>query len=119
MRLRVLLRTIEEKRIECIALSEVRWHGQGEMNSLGFTILYSGLPESQHRTRGVAIVMGATATAAWKCAGSVFVPVSERILRIRMRMHSGHASLIAVYAPTNEDQVESEQFYQDLQPVVS
>ena len=36
-----------------------------------------------------------------------------------MKIHSGHVSLIVVYAPTNEDQVECEQFYQDLQHVMS
>ena len=119
MRLRELLRTLMEKKIELAALSEVRWRGQGEVVLHGSTFLYSGPPEHQHRRRGVAVVMGTKATEAWKAAGSVFDPVSERLMKVRLKMHSGYVSVIAVYAPTNEDQSQSEQFYHDLQDVVS
>ena len=63
--------------------------------------------------------MGALATAAWRAGSSIFDPVSDRLLRVRLKMHSGYVSLIVVYAPSNEDQSSSEQFYCDLQGVMS
>ena len=118
MRLRELLRTLQDKKIEFAALFEVRWRGQGELVLHGSTFLYSGPLEHQHRTKGVAVVLADTATSAWKAAGSTFDPVSERILRVRLKLHTGYLSLIAVYAPTNDDQAESDQFYQDLQTII-
>ena len=70
----------------------------------------------------MAIALSADADAAWRAAGSDFDPISECLLRIRLMMHStsGHVSIIAVYAPTNETskEDESEQFYLDLQELV-
>ena len=64
--------------------------------------------------------MGGDAATAWKQAGSVFFPVSDRLLRVRLKIHTGFVSIIAVYAPTNEPGCveESEKFYQLLQECV-
>ena len=54
--------------------------------------MYSGVPEhgkSYHR-KGVAIALSADADAAWKAAISDFDPISERLLWIRIKMHSRH-----------------------------
>ena len=80
--------------------------------------MHSGLPaEERHRRQGVAIVMREKAALAWRQAGSEFDPVSERILRVRLKSHTGFLSLIAVYAPTNEPMKEEKSlaFYQALQ----
>ena len=79
--------------------------------------MYSGVPD---HWKGVAIALSADADAAWRAAGSDFDPVSKRLLRIKLKIHSGHVSIIAVYAPTNETskEDESEQFYLDLQEFV-
>ena len=67
------------------------------------------------------MVLSVNATSACRAAGSDFVPVTDRLLRIRLRIHSGYVSVISVYAPTNEKEnvEESECFYYDLQVVVS
>ena len=97
-RLRDVLRTMREKAIEILALSEVRWPGHGVSDLNEDVIVHSGMEASanQHRRRGVAIVMGKRAAGAWRMAGSVFDPVSERILRIRLKLHTGFVTLIAV-----------------------
>ena len=59
-----------------------------------------------------------TTTSAWKAVGSTCGPVSERILRVHLKLHTGYLSLIAVYASTNDDQSESDQFYQGLQTTI-
>ena len=81
-RLRDVLRTMEEKQIELLALSEVRWPGHGTVQIKGSLILYSGLPTQQkqiHR-KGVAVVLSEKAVMAWRAAGAEFDPISERLL---------------------------------------
>ena len=39
---------------------------------------------------------------AWKAVGAEFDPISERLMRIRLKMHRGYVSVIAAYVPTNE-----------------
>ena len=48
------------------------------------------------------------AQASWEAAGCVFIPTSERILSIRLKIHLGFATAIAVYAPTNPTNSTSE-----------
>ena len=54
-----VLRTIREKSIEILALSEVRWPGHGMSELKEEVIVYSGMEASvkQHWCRGVAIVV--------------------------------------------------------------
>ena len=103
----------------CVALSEVRWPGHGTVEINGNLILYSGLPtqQSSNRRKGVAVVLSEKAVMAWKAAGAEFDPISERLMRIRLKMHRGYVSVIAVYAPTNEEgnEEETEKFYADMQ----
>ena len=121
-RLRNVLRTMSEKNVHLLALSEVRWPGHGVSWIDGKLIVYSGSPveDPHHRRRGVAVVMSERAASAWKFAGSVFDPSSERLLRLRLKSHSGFLSIIAVYAPTNElaNEEESIAFYEELQECV-
>ena len=60
------------------------------------------------------------AASAWRVADTVLDPVSERLLHIRLKSHTGFPSLIVVYAPTNEPKNEEESvaFYQALQECV-
>ena len=118
-RLRAVLRTMVEKRIELLALSEVRWcgHGVSQINSTTYMYSSAAADSSHHRRRGVALVLCERATAAWRFAGSVMEPVSERIIRIRLKSHTGFLSIIA---PTNEPASEEESvaFYEALQEYV-
>ena len=80
-----LVCTMEEKKTILIALSETRWTGQGVERIK--TFLYSGTEEE--RNYGVAIALSSHARRSREEAGSVFHPVSERILRTRpiLAMH--------------------------------
>ena len=66
------------------------------------------------------MVFSERAAAAWRAAGSVFDPASDRLLKVRLKLHTGYVSIIAVYAPTNEPKSEEEtaEFYQALQAVM-
>ena len=58
-RLRDVLRTMKEKSIEILALSEVRWPSHGVSHLEEAVIVYSGMAVSdrKHRRRGVAVVL--------------------------------------------------------------
>ena len=84
------MNTMSEKAIEVLVLSEVRWPGHGVSQLGDAVIVHSGVPaEERHRRQGVAIVMREKAASAWRQAGSEFDPVSERILRVRLKSHTG------------------------------
>lgn len=122
-RLRDVLRMMKpEKSIEVLALSEVRWPGHGMSQLDDAVIAYSGMAvdDVHRRRRGVAVILGERAALAWWLAGSVFDPLSERIMRLCLKSHTGFVSLIVVYAPTNELKNEDEavEFYQTLQACV-
>ena len=63
------------------------------------------------------MVLKERAASTWRMDGSDFTTVSERLLRIRLKCHAGHVSVIAAYAPTNEvgNEEETRKFYQALQ----
>ena len=117
------MRTVKEKNIELKALSESRWTGQGVSKIHSYTILHSGT-ESQH-IHGVAFILSPKTRASWEKAGCVFDAVSERIARIRVKLHFSFATIIAVYAPTNPTSSTSEamspsiEFYNKLQSTIA
>ena len=114
--------TMKKKRIELLALSETRWPGHGIVNIRSTTILYSGPSNGVH---GVAIALSPSARYSWEAAGSVFHPVSDRIIRIRLKCHLSYVTVVAIYAPTNPSSgttqaaAPSDTFYDQLQSVVS
>ena len=114
--------TWQNTRLRAVIISEVRWPGHGVSQIGKSVIAYSGLAEEEpqpHR-RCVAMVMSESAASAWRFAGSLVDPVSKRILRLRLKSHTGFLSLIAVYALTNEpmNEQESVAFYQFLHECV-
>ena len=72
------------------------------------------------QVHGVALLLSPKAASSWEAAGSVFLPVSERIIRIRVKTQFGFATIIAVYAlvnPTNatsDAQAPSDAIYDSL-----
>ena len=74
-RLRDVLRTMEEKKIELLALSEVRWPGHGIVEINGKLILYSGLPtqQSSNHRKGLAVVLSEKSVVAWRQWGQSLI----------------------------------------------
>ena len=88
------MRTIEGKKIQLMALLETVQLDK-ELRGLikNKTFLHSGTEEQ--------IICHCIASLACREeAGSVFHPVSEHILRTKIKTPFGHTSIIAVYAPT-------------------
>ena len=114
-----VIQTMKSKKIELLALSESRWPEHGITKIRSTTILHSGT--SSNHIHGVAISLSPRAHSSWEAAGSIFQPISERIIKIRLKTHLAYATIIAVYAPINpvsanaEANVQSDSFYEQLQ----
>ena len=97
--------------------------GEGTIAIKDKMILHSG--HTVRCVHSVAVVFSHHATQLWEDAGSVFHPVSPRILRTRAKLHMGYATVIAAYAPTGlkmtttEAATKAEAFYTLLQATVS
>ena len=114
---------MQERNIAVLAVSESHWMGQGVTKIGSYTILHSGTSSTQ--VHGVALVLSPKAASSWEAAGSVFIPVSERIIRIRVKTHFGFATIIAIYAPVNptnttfDARAPSDAFYASLHSALS
>ena len=49
----------------------------------------------------MALILSPKPASSWETAGSVFLPFSDRIIRIHVKTHFGSTTIIAVYAPVN------------------
>ena len=85
-----------------------------------YTMIYSGAPYDRktRKAHGVAICLNPIATKVWKDSGSEWVPISERIIKIRLYCAPIHITVIAVYSPINpttkQMSVENDKCYKDL-----
>ena len=120
LKLQHIIQTMTDKSIDLLALSESRWQGHGVTQIQSCTLLHSG-SDSSH-TGGVAIALSPHARPSWEAAGSVFKPVNDRIMHIRLKSHLRYTTVIAVYAPTNpvsstsEANRPSDDLYNELHP---
>ena len=109
-----VVREFETYQLEILGLTEVRWTGSGKIKHGGATFLYSG-PEAHHE-RGVGILLGKEATRAliaWN-------PVNERIITARLHTRHCKATVVVVYAPTEEaEDADKDEFYQQCQDVLN
>ena len=115
----LLLRRLEEYRIDLAALSEVRWKEE-DAESLAegkWTFLHTA--STPTGSGGVGIMFQGKVQSSWKENGEDWSVHGHRILRARMKHQSGFTTILAVYAPTDEHQEETDSFYDELQRVVS
>ena len=108
-----VIREFRAARMSIIGISEMRWTGQGMMNSEGVTILYSG-HESQH-IQGVGLLLNKATQSmiGWE-------PVCNRIITARFHTRNVKATIIQVYAPSEDTaDVDKDSFYDKLQGVLN
>ena len=73
------IKTMNEKKIDLLALSETRWPGHGIAKVRSTTILHSGTPDSHVQVvHGVAIALSTAAVSSWEAANSI---------QIRLKTH--------------------------------
>ena len=83
--LRAVLHTMKSNSMDLRAIPGSHWPSSEVSSVCNSTILHSGSPSSH--THGVAVILSPRAKSAWEAAGCVFQPVSERILRLRLKCH--------------------------------
>ena len=118
---------IQERMITCLlsselkhlnigiaALSEVQRLDRGEIMAGGYTCSWSGRSDGYHAE-------GVTVAVSNKLTPLIIevTPISERIMRLRIRHSLGVISLVSVYAPTEaSDLIVKDAFYATLESVV-
>ena len=110
-----LAREMDKYKIDVMGISECRWMGQGKVKmNTGESVIFSGREDNIHR-HGVAIMM----TKNGEQALLESKPISDRIIYARFFSRYVKLSIIQVFAPTNEANVEDkDNFYEQLQTVV-
>ena len=112
-KLEVIKEEMTRMNIDFLGISELRWTGMGEFNSNDHYIYYCG-QESLVRN-GVAIIVNKRVqNAVLGCNLK-----NDRMISICFQGKPFNIIVIQVYAPTsNAEEVEVEQFYEDLQDLL-
>lgn len=107
-----LIKEMQRLQVNVMGISEMRWSGSGIFLKGNYTVYYScsDIADNYHR-HGVALVLEN------RIVPSVidFIPVSNRVMIVRLAGQPININLIQVYAPTAE-KAESEalQFYSEI-----
>ena len=110
-----VMKEMRRYKIGILGISECRWSGFGRLKTqTGETILYSGRDDEVHQS-GVALALDKESAKCLEC----WAPISDRIISARFYSRYIKISIIQVYAPTNEAEVEAkDDFYDQLQKVI-
>ncbi|BFY99382.1 hypothetical protein BsWGS_02422 [Bradybaena similaris] len=99
--------------IEILGISELKWTGMGHFITNEHYVYYSG--HTQYKKNGVAFIV--TKQAATSVIG--YTPFNDRIITIRLKGQPTNVTIVQVYAPTAEADIdEREQFYNTIQTVI-
>jgi len=101
------------KKVQIVALQEVRWPGEGDMRANGMTLFYSGSSNGKHEN-GVGFLVNDQILPFIK----KFTPVNNRICHIRIACKHYDIILICVYSPTETGEEDlKDMFYDELERV--
>ncbi|PSN39147.1 hypothetical protein C0J52_21858 [Blattella germanica] len=74
-----------------------------------------GFFNGMDKTKQAAAGIGMLVRAQWKNKIDSYCCINERILILRFKIRRGFMTVIGVYAPSNGNTMETEEFYKDLQ----
>ena len=108
-KLEVIKQEMARVNVDMLGISELKWTGMGVFNSDDHNIYYWE-QESLGRN-GVAIMVNKT---VWNAVLGCNLK-NDRMISVHLQGKPFNITVIQVYAPTNNtEQVEVEQFYEDL-----
>ena len=103
----------QEKKIDILGISELRWTGMGEFNSEDNYIYYCG--QESLRRNGVAILVN---KRVWNAVFGCNLK-NDRMISVHFQGKPFNIMVIQVYALTsNSEEAEVERFYEDLQDLL-
>ena len=99
--------------IDILGISELKWTGMGEFNSINHYIYYYG--QEFLRRNGVAIMVNKRV----QNTELGYTLKKDRMISVHFQGKPFNITVIQVYAPTsNAEEAEVEQFYEDLQDLL-
>ena len=111
-KLEVVKQEMARVNVNILGISELRWTGMGEFNSHDHYIYYCG--KVSLRRNGVSIIVNKRVqNAVLGCNLK-----NDRMISVRFQGKPFNITVIQVYAPSNAEETEVEQFYEDLQDLL-
>ena len=112
-KLEVVKQEMARENVDILGISELKWTGMGEFNSDDHYIYYCG--QESLRRNGVAITVNKRVlNAVLRCNLK-----NDRMISVCLQGKPFDIMVIQVYAQTsNTEEVEVEQFYEDLQDLL-
>ena len=112
-KLEVVNQEMARVNVNILGISKIKWTGMGEFNSDDHYIYYCG--QECRRRNGVAIMVNKRVqNAVLECNLK-----TDRMISVRFQGKPFNIMVIQAYAPTcNTEEVEVEQFYEDLQELL-
>ncbi|KAI5753676.1 hypothetical protein M8J77_002391 [Diaphorina citri] len=113
------LKEMERTNINLLGISDTQWIGSGSkvVGENGNVIYYSSNNDKGHRY-GVAIIVDNEISKSVE-SFTVFTPLSDRIIMIKVKSKIGYTNITQIYAPTaDKADEEVETLYQDLQSLL-
>lgn len=109
-----VIKEMKRLHVQIMGLSETRWPDAGECTIQDHWVYYSGNNDPDHRN-GVGIIINKNIKSALKS----FIPVSDRIIMIKLHAFPMDINIIQIYAPTAEkEDIIVEEFYEQLETLI-
>ena len=116
-KLKMLVDILSRYKVEVACLQETHLKDSGIKIEGDYTFIYSGRDDIFRE--GVAIALHKSIANMWKDSGSRWEAISSRIIKLSFETKWETISIVATYAPTNQDtQTNIGLFYQQLQDAI-